>query len=317
MLLNLQLLKPIKHFTTLENNRMKQIKHIIFILLWLPLNFSLYAEVSHNHFEKTINEKSISELDIQLSKAQTVFVCTGAYAYAYHSRVDCPGLNNCKGQINYTDEYRAVKSFGRIPCCRCWSNVSGKCKDDNPSYGRGSGGGGNNSEAYAYLALAIVATSAIILSNDFYIYPAYSFYKIGNNNNFYGNSSINGSGTGCIFGFRKTFKHSALEYGASYLKYETTYNYGHGFTNTMFQDRWGAHFNFVHQVFSKKTPQWLKLYFGPSLNYVYDFGYGGIIGSEMKLFDRLRFDIRYERTTQTNQLQAGVIFTYQKKYLWQ
>jgi hypothetical protein len=31
----------------------------------------------------------------------------------------------------------------------------------------------------------------------------------------------------------------------------------------------------------------------------------------------LKFDTRYELTSQTNQLQAGLIFNYQKKYLWQ
>ena len=87
------------------------------------------------------------------------------------------------------------------------------------------------------------------------------------------------------------------------------YNYGLGYKNEI--DRWGWHFNYVHQVFYNKTADWLKIYFGPSLNYVYNFGYGGIVGTEMKLFDRLRFDVRYEWTTQTNQLQAGLIFTYQ------
>jgi len=53
------------------------------------------------------------------------------------------------------------------------------------------------------------------------------------------------------------------------------------------------------------------------VNYLNDFGGGGIVGIEMKIFDRLRFDLRYELTTQTNQIQVGLIFTYQKKYFWQ
>ena len=85
----------------------------------------------------------------------------------------------------------------------------------------------------------------------------------------------------------------------------------------MVQNRWGGHFNFVHQVFYNKTREWLKVYFGPSVNYVNYFGFGGIIGTDMKLFDRLRFDLRYELTSQTNQIQVGLIFTYQKKYFWQ
>jgi hypothetical protein len=291
-----------------KNDRMKHLKHLLLTLLIFTVEFSLFSQ--DNHCEKTANRSTISEHDILLSKEQTVYICTGTYSYAYHSQSNCAGLNNCKGQINYTDEYSAVNSFGRRPCCRCWSNVSGNCKDDNPSYGGGSSG-----EAYAFLAIAIVATSAVILSNDMYLYPAFSFYNPSKNKN--QNGQQTSIGTGLLFGFRKTFKHSALEYGASYLKFEKKYNYTNGYTNTITQNRWGGHFNFVQQVFYNKTPKWLKVYFGPSVNYVFDFGYGGLIGTEMKLFDRLRFDVRYEWTTQTNQIQAGLIFTYQKKYFWQ
>ena len=273
----------------------------------LFLLFVFYSLVSPIFGENNSSQQS----------SQIVYVCTGSYAYAYHSRSNCPGLGNCKGEIQYTDENTAVNSLGRIPCCRCWTNVGGRCKDDNPYYG---GSGGDNSEAYAYLALAIVAASAIILSNDIYIYPAYSFSN-GGRNNYYSSSGLQ-TGTGWIFGFRKKFKYSALEYGASYLKYNSNnnyssnnnYNYNYG---SYSYDRWGAHLNFVQQIFYNKTPYWMKIYVGPTINYVNNFGYGGIIGTEMKIFDRLKFDIRYEYTTQTNQIQAGLIFTYQKKYFWQ
>jgi hypothetical protein len=84
-----------------------------------------------------------------------------------------------------------------------------------------------------------------------------------------------------------------------------------------YESKIGGHFNYVHQIFYNRTPSRLKVYLGPSVNYVYDFGYGGIIGTDIKLFDRLSFDLRYELTTQTNRIQAGFIFTYQKKYFWQ
>lgn len=71
---------------------------------------------------------------INIPNTQIVYVCTGQYAYAYHSRSDCPGLGNCKGEIRYTDQYTAENKLGRVPCCRCWSNVAGRCKDDNPYY---------------------------------------------------------------------------------------------------------------------------------------------------------------------------------------
>jgi len=80
----------------------------------------------------------------------------------------------------------------------------------------------------------------------------------------------------------------------------------------------GVHINYVHHLFYNITPYWLKLYFGPTANYVFDdYGYGGIVGSEFQILYRLKFDVRYEWTIQTNQVQAGLIYTFQKKYLWQ
>lgn len=230
---------------------------------------------------------------------QTVYVCNGEYAYAYHSRANCPGLGNCKGSVNYTNQSYAVNQMDRVPCCRCWSNVADRCRDDNPSYG-GYGGGGDNSEAYAYVAIAMVAASAAILSNDLYLYPTYSF-----------NGIENLPATGWSFGFRKTFKNSALEYGASIMTPVTNTSYYY-----YDQGRWGAHLNYVQSFLYKSTPDWVRLYVGPSLNYITDFGYGGVAGARMRIIDRLKFDVRYELTTETNQIQAGLIFTYQKKYFW-
>ncbi len=285
---------------------MKKIAHLLFATLLLAINFPLFANVGNKPFEKvTESDKSSNRYS---TKLQTVYICTGSYAYAYHSVSNCAGLNNCKGEIKYTDEYTAANTYGRKPCCKCWSNVYNGCKEDNPTSGGGSSGGGG--EGYGIIALVIATTSAIILSNDFYIYPAYSFYKEANTNLSYSQQKNYKKGTGLIFGFRKTFKHSALEYGASNLTFEAI-------NNNYSYSRWGGHFNFVHQILYNKTPDWLKLYVGPSVNSVFNFGYGGIMGSEIKLFDRLKFDTRFELTTQTNQFQAGLIFTYQKKYFWQ
>lgn len=236
-----------------------------------------------------------------------VYVCTGAYAYAYHSSAECAGLNNCQADIKYTSESIAVYDLDRKPCCRCWSNVSDGCVDDNKQ--NVTGGGGGNDEALAYAAIAVVAASAAILSNDLYLYPVFSFYQ-GNNRRNTGSTDM-----GWAFGFRKTFKKSALEYGASFL------NSTYGYSNYSYQvERWGFHLNYVHHLISESTPSWLDLYLGPSINYVEnfpdDFGYGGVTGVQMRIFDRLKFDVRYERTTLTNQVQAGLIFKYQKKYFW-
>jgi hypothetical protein len=262
------------------------------------------------------------------SYSQLVFVCSGPYAETYHSTANCPGLGNCKGAIQYTNELYAVNIMGRRPCCRCWLATYIGCKDDNPTAGGGGGsggknnvagsnGGGNPAGAIVIIAVAAVFITAAILSNDFYVYPTYSFYK--KNGNFSDNSKMLNAtnNTGWSFGFRKTLKNSAFEYGASLLKSNVEYNDGFGNNYKEEFDRWGGHLNFVHHVFPNKTPKWIKPYIGPSVNYVYDFGYGGIVGAEFKLLSRLKFDLRYEYTTQTNQIQAGLIFKYQKKYFWQ
>ena len=77
--------------------------------------------------------------------------------------------------------------------------------------------------------------------------------------------------------------------------------------------------NFVHQIFYKKTADWLRFYTGPTVNLInyQDIGYGVIMGAEMKIKGRLKFDARYELSSQTNQIRAGLIFKYQKRYLWQ
>ena len=292
---------------------MKINKYLFIPLAILLFNFSVSGRgVVYN--VKSFKDSSALNSHILPTNAQIVYICTGKYAYAYHSRSTCTGLNNCKGEIKYTDEYTAVNDFGRKACCRCWSNAISDCKDDASTYG-GSGGSGDG-DAYAYIAVAVIAASAIVLSNDLYVYPTYSFFK--GENPSYGQELSNKNGAGFVFGFRKKFKHSALEYGLSYIKFdETIYNYGNGYLYSYNQSRSGIHFNFVQQMFYDRTPDWLKVYLGPSLNLVSEFGYGGIVGSEIKLLDRLRFDLRYERTTQTNQVQAGLIFTYQKKYFWQ
>lgn len=236
---------------------------------------------------------------------QTVYICTGDYAYAYHSRSNCPGLNNCKGDIKYTDETTAANSYRRVPCCRCWSNVSNRCKDDNPSYsgGGGSGGGGDGA---AIVAAVVIIGSAVILSNDIYVYPTYSIKN--------GPKGFNqGSSFGWSFGFRKTFSKSALEYGVSLIPNENRnyYYYNSGSSQT------GFHLNFVHEFFKAKMPKGITIYAGPSLNYLNDFGYGGILGGRYELLKRLNLDLRYELTSQTNNVKLGLIFNYQRKYFWQ
>jgi hypothetical protein len=281
---------------------------VIGLFFWTNYLNAHINTIDYHHNPFGFLEKKYPECHSD-GKEQTVYICTGPYAYAYHSSSSCPGLSNCSAQINYVDEGYASNVMRRVPCCRCWSNVGGRCKDDNPyqqNTGGGSSGGGSTGDAYAVLALAAIATGAILISNDVYWHPlVFSFYK---------NSGTIGRGQ--TFGLRKTFDHSALEYGCSYLTNQTAYYDFYG--NIYFSDetRWGYHLNYVHQLLSKNFNNSFKFYVGPSLNYVKNWGIGGLIIGQYTLFDRLKLDVRYELTSQTNQLQLGLVFTYQKEYFW-
>ena len=294
---------------------MKFIKSTILLLFvfFIPLQ-SFGKELTTDSTDNSAHDcKSINE-----HHSQVVYICTGLYAYAYHSRQDCPGLGNCKGQIQYTDESVAINSFRRVPCCKCWSQVAGRCRDDNPSARGGGGGGGGTGDAMAFLAVAVIVTSAAILSNDFYFEPTYSFHGINKTGEpSWSNPTISFRDlSGYSFGFRKTLIKSAFEYGVSYLNRQENINDGSGYNQTYYHNRWGIHLNYIHQITHYKIPNWMNLYIGPTVNYVDDWGYGGILCAQMNLMKRLKLDFRYEFTKQTNQIQAGIIFNYQKKYFW-
>ena len=46
------------------------------------------------------------------------------------------------------------------------------------------------------------------------------------------------------------------------------------------------------------------------------FGLSGIFGAYLPLIDRFNLDFRYELGNLTNQIHIGIIFKYQKEYLW-
>jgi hypothetical protein len=61
----------------------------------------------------------------------------------------------------------------------------------------------------------------------------------------------------------------------------------------------------------------LSVYLGPALSIIDETGYGGIIGSSFSILNRLKVDMRYELTSQTNNFKIGLIYNYQKRYFWQ
>lgn len=244
---------------------------------------------------------------------QTVYVCTGNYAYAFHSHSNCPGLSNCRGQIQYASASYAIYTMGRRPCCRCWSDVSSDdCQDDNPYYG--GGGGAGDDELYAYIALAVIVTGAIILSNDVYLHPVFSLEKT---ESFYGEDY---RGVGWAVGFRKTFDQAALEYGASFIK-PTSSEYLRSFFDFESDMRVGGHLNLIQYFQRRRKYAVWQPFVGMSANFVDGdgggFGFGGMMGIQRQLTERLSFDFRYELTSFTNQLQVGLFYRYQDEYFWQ
>ena len=242
-----------------------------------------------------------------IAQSQSVVICTGLNAYAYHRQSDCAGLNNCQGEKIIVNEQDAINYYDRSACCKCYP-YSANCKDDAPQYYSGSGGA---AAGYAAIGVgaAFVIAGVFILSNDVYCYPVYSFYNRpgGDNNPDFRN------GTGWSFGFRKTFDYSAIEYGAHYIKYSFRLN---NEPITRYVRDWGIRVNFVREIFFHRTPDNIRFYIGPTVNVFKKVGYGGIGGVSVTLTDRIKLDTRYELTTQTHQFQVGIIFKYQKEYFW-
>ncbi len=244
---------------------------------------------------------------LSLFSQHTVFICTDSECYTYHSHFDCSILKDCQGKVLFTEEEEAVLDMDRIPCCQCWDNATDKCKKDHTEIPLWVFEPLGNEAIFALTLFG----SIFVLSNDVYLYPSYSFYRP--------DYRYRRNGFGFTFGLRKTFEHSALEYGFGVFPREFK-DYR---DSNKYQDNndVGLHLNYIYLF--KKRPYWLEkapkslnFYAGPSVNYVEHFGIGGIVGAQMKLSNRLTLDFRYELTTQTNQIQIGLIFKYQKKYLW-
>lgn len=273
----------------------------IFLLILITLNYNILPANSIE-LSYSLEPFLLSEIPDSSSTFQTVYVCTGSYAYAYHSRSNCPGLSNCRDKISSTDITIAANMLKRVPCCRCWNNVTGRCKDDNPNYGGYSSS--DNTSFYTYVAIAIVAASAIVLSNDVYFYINSPFSQD------YNSIIEDFDGKNWSFGFRKAFKNSYLEYGIN-NGYNSVSNSVYGIrSNTL-----GYNLNFLQKILNRNSK--INFYLGPALNYTdTEVGYGGIFGNEISILDRLKINIRYEHTNLSQQIQAGLAINYQKKYFW-
>ena len=154
--------------------------------------------------------------------------------------------------------------------------------------------------------LAIVG-AVILYSNDIYIRPTFSFGYFNKQNQI----KYKG-GLGWSYGLRKQFNRSALEYGVNTISYKVenpSYSYVEHFTY--------FNINYLHNINLNFVPSRIQSYGGLGLNFGRDaIGVSGIIGAYLPLIDRFNLDIRYELGNKTNQIHIGLIFKYQKEYLW-
>ena len=298
-----------------------RLKKLILVFFYLGLFINAYshgsglvADSSHynSHKDSTESQQTYS-LDEQI-----VFICTGSNAYAYHSNTKCAGLNNCRGEIKYTDESYALYTMGRRPCCLCWTNAGPQCKDDRNTGGNYGSGSSGEEEAIVYSAIAITAAtlSVLLLSNDVYYSPALSIDS----------KSIDDkaiAGFAHNFGFRKTFDRSALEYGLVYsaFKYQNSYYINDDlYTHPIKYNYWGFNVSFVHDIKSSFLYRHDKVYGGLALsgfNFNNTPGLGFIVGDSYEINNRLKSDFRLFYSQRIFQIQVGIIFNYQKKYIWE
>ena len=157
----------------------------------------------------------------------------------------------------------------------------------------------------AVMIVAVVAAT-VLLSNDIYYRRAYSFH-----NPNLDNTMDYKNGNGWHFGFRRQFNRSALEYGVSSIRFKSKDElYSNVERNTFFN------VNYVHDLNFARIPERIVPYVGAGINLGNGAGLFGIAGFYIPVFDRFKFDFRYEIGNKVNQLQFGLIFKYQKEYLW-
>ena len=60
----------------------------------------------------------------------------------------------------------------------------------------------------------------------------------------------------------------------------------------------------------------MQTYGGLGINLGKGTGFSGILGAYLPLIDRFNLDLRFELGNRLNQIHLGLIFKYQKDYLW-
>lgn len=84
-------------------------KNIIILLSFLFFTGNIHAGYGYlNKIEKT------------RKKDNTVYVCDGPKAYAFHKNPNCSGLSKCSQQVLKVSENDAINKYKRRACRKCY-----------------------------------------------------------------------------------------------------------------------------------------------------------------------------------------------------
>jgi hypothetical protein len=164
-------------------------------------------------------------------------------------------------------------------------------------------------EAYAIVAVAVVVSAVVLLNNDVYYHPSFSI-PFDNNKN----GQDLKPGIGWDFGLRRTWPKAALEFGFTSIKHKYSVDPLTNYSPVRKKEYFNI--NFLHDINTSKYTGRLMPYAGGGINLIDGVGISGIAGVNYRLFDRLKLDTRLEISNRFAMLKFGLIFKYQKTYLW-
>ena len=251
------------------------------------------------------NLKSVSESEVKSSIQE--FYSKGDFEFndpGHHGTPEergcafLQGFRYAQGSNNVYSAYNSGKQYviANNPCYRYK-------RDSRPGYYFPTLSGTQYNETVFVIA---TAAAIVLFSNDVYYRRIYSFQNPNPEDN------INyQNGNGWHFGFRRQFNRSALEYGIS----STGFKPKNEMNSNMFENTF-LNLNYIHDISFAKFPERIIPYIGAGINLGERAGLRGITGCYIPLFDRFKLDIRYELGNSVNQLEFGLIFKYQKEYLW-
>lgn len=99
---------------------MKKIILLLSLAIFSATFFSSCSSCSSESESESESEPELSDTYAPESESEnTVYICDGPYAEAYHNTPDCTGLSNWSGSVLEVTEQEAI-DMGRQPCGYCY-----------------------------------------------------------------------------------------------------------------------------------------------------------------------------------------------------